>query len=46
VVIGLNKKTTRDMAMALIDRVGLTDKHSRQPDQLSGGKQERAADLF
>ncbi|MCF8091772.1 MAG: ABC transporter ATP-binding protein [Desulfotignum sp.] len=39
----LKKKTRQDMAMAVIDRVGLADKHDRLPDQLSGGEQERVA---
>ncbi|MCF8114612.1 MAG: ATP-binding cassette domain-containing protein, partial [Desulfotignum sp.] len=39
----LKKKTRQDMAMAVIARVGLADKHDRLPDQLSGGEQERVA---
>ncbi len=41
-VTGLKKKKM-DMAMAVIDRVGLADKHDRLPDRLSGGEQERVA---
>jgi len=42
-VSGLKKKKKRDMAMAVIDRVGLADKQDRLPDRLSGGEQERVA---
>ena len=42
-VTGLKKKKKRDMAMAVIDRVGLADKQDRLLDRLSGGEQERVA---
>jgi putative ABC transport system ATP-binding protein len=42
-VTGRKTKEKRDMAMAVIDRVGLADKALRLPDQLSGGEQERVA---
>ncbi len=42
-VTGQKKKTKNQMAMDVIDRVGLTEKANRLPDQLSGGEQERVA---
>ncbi len=42
-VTGLKNKEKHEMAMAVIERVGLTDKTHRLPDQLSGGEQERVA---
>ena len=42
-VTGRQTKEKRDMAMAVIERVGLADKALRLPDQLSGGEQERVA---
>lgn len=36
-------KQTRDRAVSLLDRVGLSDKHDALPDQLSGGQQQRVA---
>lgn len=42
-VTGRKKREKNDMAMAVIDRVGLSDKAHRLPDQLSGGEQERVA---
>jgi polar amino acid transport system ATP-binding protein len=37
------KKEAEDQAMALLDRVGLTDKVNAYPTQLSGGQQQRVA---
>ncbi len=42
-VTGLKKKMKNQMAMDVIDRVGLSEKAFRLPDQLSGGEQERVA---
>ncbi|HJR23861.1 MAG TPA: amino acid ABC transporter ATP-binding protein [Acidimicrobiales bacterium] len=39
----LGKAEARDRAMALLDRVGITDKAERYPAELSGGQQQRAA---
>jgi len=37
------KKACRERAMALLDRVGLSDKYDAYPGQLSGGQQQRVA---
>jgi putative ABC transport system ATP-binding protein len=42
-ITGRKKKIKKDMAMSVIERVGLGDKADRLPDQLSGGEQERVA---
>lgn len=42
-VTGHGKKVKNQMAMSVIDRVGLGEKANRLPDQLSGGEQERVA---
>ena len=42
-VTGRKKQVKDRMAMDVIDRVGLSEKARRLPDQLSGGKQERVA---
>lgn len=42
-VTGKKKKLQDRMAREVIDRVGLTSKSLRLPDQLSGGEQERVA---
>ena len=42
-VTGTKKKLQDRMAREVIDRVGLTAKSLRLPDQLSGGEQERVA---
>ncbi len=42
-VTGRSKKDQNQMAMAVIDRVGLKTRALRLPDQLSGGEQERVA---
>jgi len=40
---GLDKKEAHDQAMALLERVGLAEKHSSYPSHLSGGQQQRVA---
>jgi len=42
-VIKLNKKKKRAMAMDALESVGLGDKGSRLPNQISGGEKERVA---
>ena len=42
-VTGINKVKQRDMAMDVLNVVGLEHKVHRLPDQLSGGEQERVA---
>ncbi len=42
-VTGQKKKIKNQMALEVIDRVGLNEKANRLPDQLSGGEQERVA---
>jgi putative ABC transport system ATP-binding protein len=42
-VTGQKKKIKNQMAMEVINRVGLESKITRLPDQLSGGEQERVA---
>ncbi|MBC2704096.1 ABC transporter ATP-binding protein [Desulfobacula sp.] len=42
-VTGQKKKIKNQMALEMIDRVGLGAKSHRLPDQLSGGEQERVA---
>ena len=42
-VTGQKKKIKNQMALEVIDRVGLEAKAHRLPDQLSGGEQERVA---
>ena len=39
----LSKSAARDRAMALLERVGISDKADRYPAQISGGQQQRAA---
>ena len=39
----LSAKEKRDRAMSVLDKVGLADKRSRLPNQLSGGEQGRLA---
>lgn len=40
---GRDRKSSIDEAMHLLERVGLTDKARRFPDELSGGRQQREA---
>jgi len=42
-VKGESKAVVRERAMALLERVGLSDKISSYPSQLSGGQQQRVA---
>lgn len=42
-VTGRSRKVKNQMALSVIDRVGLGTKTSRLPEQLSGGEQERVA---
>ncbi|TCC39253.1 amino acid ABC transporter ATP-binding protein [Kribbella sindirgiensis] len=42
-VKGESKKTARERAMKLLDRVGLADRCNAYPAQLSGGQQQRVA---
>ncbi len=42
-VKGTPRDQARDQARALLDRVGLGDKHDSYPAQLSGGQQQRVA---
>ncbi|MDD2371928.1 MAG: amino acid ABC transporter ATP-binding protein [Firmicutes bacterium] len=42
-VKGLSKSEARTLALALLDKVGLSDKVDSYPDQLSGGQQQRVA---
>lgn len=39
----LSKEDARTLALALLDKVGLSDKVDSYPDQLSGGQQQRVA---
>ena len=41
--VRMKAKQKRNMAETALDRVGLADKASRLPNQISGGEQERAA---
>ena len=42
-VKGESKKSARERAMKLLDRVGLADRRNAYPAQLSGGQQQRVA---
>ncbi len=42
-VLKRNKAEVRELAMSLLDKVGIADKAASYPDQLSGGQQQRAA---
>jgi ABC-type polar amino acid transport system ATPase subunit len=41
--LGQDRKTAREMAAALLNRVGLGEKLESRPSQLSGGQQQRVA---
>ncbi|MGO7166411.1 amino acid ABC transporter ATP-binding protein [Rhizobium leguminosarum] len=43
IVIGRSETAAHAKAMALLDRVGLTDHANKYPSQLSGGQQQRVA---
>jgi glutamate/aspartate transport system ATP-binding protein len=43
IVIGRSETAAHAKAMALLDRVGLTDNAKKYPSQLSGGQQQRVA---
>ncbi len=42
-VLGLDRGRARERAVALLDKVGLADKHAQYPSALSGGQQQRVA---
>ncbi|MDE3024431.1 MAG: amino acid ABC transporter ATP-binding protein [Acidobacteriota bacterium] len=42
-VRGLDRETSREVAMELLRRIGLEDKANEFPDRLSGGQQQRVA---
>jgi polar amino acid transport system ATP-binding protein len=42
-VLGLSERQSREQAMALLDKVGLSNKADALPSQLSGGQQQRVA---
>lgn len=42
-VLGRPRREVRELAMSLLDKVGIADKADAYPDQLSGGQQQRAA---
>ncbi len=43
VYAGVNKKRRREMAMAVLEKVGLTDRSHHKPNELSGGQCQRVA---
>src|SRR5690625_4306445 len=43
IVKKMSKQTAREIALKLLDRVGLADKANAWPSQLSGGQQQRVA---
>ncbi len=43
VITGIKVRKQNEMALAVLEKVGLTKKKDRLPDQLSGGEQERVA---
>ncbi|TNC14497.1 amino acid ABC transporter ATP-binding protein [Methylobacterium terricola] len=42
-VLGRGKEETRDLALQLLDKVGLREKADAYPDRLSGGQKQRVA---
>jgi polar amino acid transport system ATP-binding protein len=42
-VLGQKREFARERAAALLEKVGLSDKHRAYPNQLSGGQQQRVA---
>ncbi|MBL8696797.1 MAG: amino acid ABC transporter ATP-binding protein [Alphaproteobacteria bacterium] len=42
-VLGIDAARARERAVALLDKVGLADKHAQYPSALSGGQQQRVA---
>jgi polar amino acid transport system ATP-binding protein len=42
-VLGLDRHESEARAVALLDKVGLADKHAQYPSALSGGQQQRVA---
>jgi len=42
-VHGASREAAEDVALAMLERVGLRDKASAHPDELSGGQQQRVA---
>ena len=42
-VMGVNRKEANEQAAALLDKVGLSDKHDAYPWSLSGGQRQRVA---
>lgn len=42
-ITGIDANQKKEMAMSVLENVGLDDKANRLPDQLSGGEQERVA---
>jgi putative ABC transport system ATP-binding protein len=40
---GLDKKTIRKQALAMLEKVGMAEFHDRKPSELSGGQQQRVA---
>ena len=43
IIAGVPRRRASDAARALLDRVGLTDRTTHRPSQLSGGEQQRVA---
>jgi putative ABC transport system ATP-binding protein len=43
IIRGVSRRRARDASCAMLDQVGLSDRYSSRPDQLSGGEQQRVA---